>query len=381
MTAPVIIIGTGLAGYQVAREFRKLNKDCPLTIITSDAGNFYPKPQISTALTKDKTPEALITASAKTMAEELHATIMTDTMVSAINANDKTITVKDQNLSYTKLVLAVGADIIKAPLKGDAIEDVISINNIYHYQNFKQALTNKKRVAILGAGLIGSEFANDLSNVDLDVHVIAPAKTPLDLLLPEEIGKILQNELEKNGVVFHLGSIANTVNKKGDKYTLELSDNTTLEADLILSAIGLVPHTDLAKTSGLKINRGVIVNEFLETSNSDIYAIGDCAEVLGHVLPYIAPILTCAKSLAKTLNGEKTAVKYSAMPVVVKTPAHPIVVCPPPKDAAGKWQIETVENSTKALFFNPENQLIGFVLTNKAVKNRALLVKDLPALF
>jgi rubredoxin-NAD+ reductase len=99
------------------------------------------------------------------------------------------------------------------------------------------------------------------------------------------------------------------------------------------------------------------------------------------VLPYIAPLLSCSRALAKTLAGTKTAVEYPAMPVVVKTPAHPIIVCPPPRFVPGEWKISNDENNYRALFYNTQNQLLGFVLTNAAVKERAALVKQLPPLF
>lgn len=381
MSLPIVIIGTGLAGYQLAREFRKIDQTTPLTIITADEGHYYPKPQLSTALTSGKTSTTLITATAQAMAEQLQATILTQTRVVAIDPIKKAVLFKNETCFYQKLILACGADVIRVDIPGNAAEDILSINHLYHYAEFQTLIQNKKNIAILGAGLIGCEFANDLSNADYSVHVIAPAKAPLDLLLPDEVGKLLQTALEENGVQFHFNCVAESVTKLNHGYELKLSSGETLTVDFILSAIGLKPHIDLAKTAGIQTNRGVLVNRFLETSIADIYALGDCAEVEGHVLPYIAPILNCARALAKTLTNDQTAVDYPAMPVVVKTPAHPIVVCPPPKGMEGKWQIENQGNGTRALFYNTKQELYGFILTNAAVKERAILVKQLPSLF
>lgn len=378
---PIIIIGAGLAGYQVAREFRKIDTTSPLTLITSDDGRFYPKPQLSTVFTTGKSIDMLVTATADEMASQLHATIFTHSHVTAIDPVNKTVFINNESLHYRKLILACGADVIIPPLKGDGAKDVLSINHLYHYTMFHEMIRDKKNIAILGAGLIGCEFANDLSNAKYKVHVIAPATAPLDLLIPEKIGKLLQQALENNGVQFHLPSTATHVNKLENGYNLELSNGNELEVDFVLSAIGLRPHILLATTANIKINRGILVNRYLETSVPDIYALGDCAEVEGHILPYIAPILNCARALAKTLAGEHTAVEYPAMPVVVKTPAHPIAVCPPPKNMDGTWQIETNNNNTRALFYNTTQQLFGFVLTNEAVKDRMSLAKQVPALF
>jgi rubredoxin-NAD+ reductase len=378
---PIIIIGTGLAGYQVAREFRKIDQTTPLTLITSDDGRYYPKPQLSTALTSGKSLDMLVTATADSMACQLNATIFTHSFVSSIDPTKKIIFLNDESMHYHKLVLACGADVIKPPLQGDGVEDVLSINHLYHYSAFHELIQNKKTIAILGAGLIGCEFANDLSNARYQVHMIAPASAPLDLLIPEKIGHLLQKALEENGVQFHLPCTVIEVSKLEKGYNLELSNGNELEVDFVLSAIGLRPHILLATSAHIKTNRGILVNRYLETSQLDIYALGDCAEVEGHVLPYIAPILNCAKALAKTLCFERTPVTYPAMPIIVKTPAHPIAVCPPPKNVEGTWQIETNEQSTKALFYNNDNQLLGFVLTNDAVKERTYLAKQLPSLF
>jgi rubredoxin-NAD+ reductase len=378
---PIIIIGAGLAGYQVAREFRKIDPTSPLTLITADDGRYYPKPQLSTVFTTGKSLDMLVTGTADSMASQLNATIFTHSHVSAIDPLTKTLFIHDESIHYRKLILACGADVMKPPLKGDGISEVLSINHIYHYATFQELIRNKKNIAILGAGLIGCEFANDLSNAKYNVHVIAPATAPLDLLIPEKIGKLLQAALEENGVQFHLPATVTYINKLEQGYNLELSNGNELEVDFVLSAIGLKPHILLATTANIKINRGILVNRYLETSVPDIYALGDCAEVEGHILPYIAPILNCSRALAKTLAGQRTAVEYPAMPVIVKTPAHPIAVCPPPKNMEGQWQIETDNNNTKALFYNTKQELYGFVLTNDAVKERMSLAKQLPALF
>jgi len=192
MQNPIIIIGAGLAGYQLAREFRKLDQTTPLTIVTADDGKYYSKPLLSTALTSGKTADMLPTATAEMMAQQLNATILTHHSVSAIDPVAKTITTQDNNIkkiSYSKLILACGADVIKPPIEGNAAKNILSINHLYHYAEFRDLLNNKKRIVIFGAGLIGSEFANDLSNAGYEVHVLLlqhnhPAHKYLQRLFP-----------------------------------------------------------------------------------------------------------------------------------------------------------------------------------------------------
>lgn len=378
---PIVIIGTGLSGYQLAREFRKVNQGTALMLITEDDGRFYSKPLLSTALTNKKNFDTLTTSDANTMASQLNATILSHTIVASIHPEEKFLIANQQKIFYDKLVLACGATVVKPAISGDAAEDVLSVNHLYHYRDFQAYIQNKKRIAILGAGLIGSEFANDLTNVGFEVDVIALGKFPLDLLVPESIGKILQDALEKNGVHFHFECTLQSINKKDTHYVLQLSNGKTIETDFVLSAIGLKPNITLAQTANVQTNRGILVNRFLETSIENIYALGDCAEVEGHVLPYITPLLNAGRALAKTLSGERTAVDYPAMPVTVKTPAHPIVVCPPPKNISGTWQVTVTDNNARALFMNEQNELYGFVLTNAACKERMELVKKIPPLF
>ncbi len=377
----IIIIGAGLAGYQFAREFRKLDSDTPLTIITSDEGKYYPKPQLSTALTQKKTADSLITSTAETMAIQLNAIIQTQTHATAIDPVQKIIRINDKELPYNKLILACGAEVINPQLSGNAASAIMSINHLYHYAQFEKLIKNKKHITILGTGLIGCEFANDLSNAGYEVHLIAPDITPLQRFVPQQVGQILQNDLEKLGIRFHLQCVAKEINALEKGYRLQLSNGTHIDTDFVLSAIGLKPQVSLAKTAPLSINQGILVNRYLETSINDIYALGDCAEVEGHVLPFITPLLNCSRALAKTVTGQRTAVDYPSMPITVKTPIHPLVICPPPAGIEGSWKITNDNNTLRALFYNTQHQLYGFILTNEAVKERATWTKQIPPLW
>jgi len=159
---------------------------------------------------------------------------------------------------------------------------------------------------------------------------------------------------------------------------LQLSGGEQLETDLVLSAVGLAPNLDLARAAGLAVNRGIVVDRQLATSVADIYALGDCAEVDGLWLPYVMPIMNAARTLAKILVGESTALVYPPMPVVVKTPDFPLVVCPPTPGARGRWQIEQDEEGLRALYSDTDDSLFGFVLTENKIKEKQGLTKQLP---
>ncbi|MDX1588671.1 MAG: FAD-dependent oxidoreductase [Oleiphilaceae bacterium] len=377
---PVVIVGTGLSGYSLAREFRKLDKETPLLLVTADDGASYSKPMLSTGFTKEKTADELAMASADKMAEQLNLQVRTFTRITAIEPDDHCIRVGNEVIAYHKLVLAWGADVIRLNLEGDGTDRVYSINDLMDYRRFRQALEGHRHVAILGAGLIGCEFANDLRNGGFEVDVIAPSEGVLPGLLPDPAAAALRRGLSEAGVRFHLERAATRVDKSGEGVRLTLDDGSELSADIAISAVGLRPRTELARQAGLSVNRGICADRLLQTSAADIYALGDCAEVEGHVLPYVLPLMACARALAKTLSGEPTPVSYGSMPVMVKTPSCPTSVCPPAADARGEWQVEEEGNSVRALFKGPDDQLLGFAVTGDFVQEKQSLAKEAPAI-
>jgi len=377
---PVVIIGSGLAGYTVAREFRKLDTETPVIILSQDHGGFYSKPMLSNAFAQKKTADSLLMKDAAKMATEIKIEVRANAKVSAIDPQHKQLTVNDGVVSYSKLVLALGADPIRLPLQGNGADAVLSVNDLDDYRRFREAVDGKKDIAILGAGLIGCEFANDLVGSGYKVHVIDLAPQLLGRLLPPESATFMQRKLEGEGVVFHLGTTTQKIERLGAQYKLTLANGENIVADVVLSAVGLRPRTALAASAGIKINRGIVVNGFLQTNFEDIYALGDCAEVEGRVLPFVMPIMHAARALAPILTGNPTPVHYPAMPVAVKTPACPTVVCPPDMGAEGEWSVEGGVDGIKAVFHHANGQLLGFALMGAAMSEKAALTQQLPSL-
>jgi rubredoxin-NAD+ reductase len=380
VTAPITIIGTGLAGYNLARELRKQDADVAIRIVTSDAGDFYSKPMLSNGLAGNKTAAQLAMKPAAKMADELRAEVLTGVRVTSIDVHTHQLETSNGRFEYSKLVLAVGADPFTPPMSGDAVGKVICVNDLSDYARFRQLLEGKRRVILLGAGLIGCEFANDLASQGVEVDAVDMAAWPLSRLLPEAAGRHLQAALSALGIRFHLGTSTESVDAVGDGYRVRLANGEVIEAELVLSAIGLRPRTSLAAAAGLATNRGIVVDRLLQTSATDIYALGDCAEVDGHVLPFVLPIMQAVRVLAPTLLGKPTPVSYPAMPVVVKTPCCPAVVSPPPAGAAGAWQIEAGPEGLKALFMGADEQMLGMVLLGTATSERQALAPKLPAI-
>ena len=389
---PVVIVGSGMAGYTLAREFRKLSTEQELVMICADDAVNYAKPTLSNALVGKKAPDQIGLGDAEKMATQLNMRIEKETWVKSIDAEKHQLTLeKDGETSiqaYSKLILAVGANPIRLAIAGDGSDDIHVVNSLIDYRAFRESLDNcatgdcaDKRVVILGAGLIGCEFANDLQNKGHQVTVIDLVAQPLGRLLPSHVANAFKQNLEESGIKFALDTTVEKVSKADRGYVISLANGQSLAADVVLSAIGLQPNLNLAQTANIATSRGVITNTLLETNQADIYAIGDCAEVNGSLLPYVMPLMQQARALAKTLSGQTTNVHYPAMPVAVKTPAAPLTVLPAPVDVEVTWENEEFDDGMLSKATDTEGTLRGFVLLGAtAGKQRLALTKLVPDL-
>lgn len=375
---PLIIIGAGLAGWTVAREFRKLDTTTAVLMITADSGDFYAKPSLSNAFAQRRAPTQLVSTEAAKMAAAQNVTLLPHTRVAAIDAQAQSVRTDAGEHRYSQLVLATGAQPIRVPLAGDGADHVLSVNSLsdftaLHTRLITQNNAEPKRVMIMGAGLIGCEFANDLAGAGLAVSVADPADRPMAALLPPEASAQLKAALSGLGVDWHLGGTVAAVNKAnegdGPAFEVTLSNGHTLRADVVLSAIGLRADLALAQAAGLACERGVVVDDHLQTSASHVYALGDAVQYAGgRVMPYVMPIMNAAKALARTLTGSPTPVVFPLMPVAIKTPALPLVVASPRPGTQGQWQAV----DTGVWHFLDEGHAVrGFALAGSATSRRA----------
>ena len=399
---PLILIGAGLAGWTTVREFRKLDITTPIVLVTADSGDFYAKPSLSNAFAQKRTPDQLVSTPAAKMVETLNVTLMAQTQVLALDTAAKTITVhtpatahapaSSATLVYSQLVLATGAQPIRVPLAGNAAAQVQSVNSLEDFSSFHSVLkahgtcggsseNESKTVVIMGAGLIGCEFANDLVQAGHQVHVVDPMARPLAALLPAAAGEQVQAALCAVGVQWHLGATVQSVvmASPGAPLCITLSDGNRLQAHAVLSAIGLGANTALASAAGIACERGIVVDHHLQTSASAVFALGDCAQYASanrRTLPYVMPIMNAARALAATLTGNATALVFPLMPVTVKTPALPTVVASPTPGAPGGWVAEeALESGGAWRFLDSSNTQMGFVLTGKQTARRMEFAK------
>jgi rubredoxin-NAD+ reductase len=381
---PVVIVGSGLAGYSLAKELRQLDAAIPIIVITSDGGEVYTKPMLSNAFARHHQADDMVQMEAADQSEKLGIEIRTRTTVAEIDRGNSMLRLHgrngDEELQYERLVLAVGADPRIFPVEGAEKVDISTVNDLDDYRSWRYKIKRGDRILLIGAGLIGCEFANDLADAGFEVAIVDPAPWPLARLLPQEIGRMLTSALEKSGCSLHLGQKVDRYTTTESAFTAHLDDGTTLVFDHALSAVGLTPRTALAKAAGLEVEQGILIDRMLRTSDPRIYALGDCAQSAAGVLPFIAPLLAEARTLAAILSGEERELQFPAMPVVVKTPALPLVLFPPQPGAQGEWRVEMDDQGASALFIAEDGSELGFALAGNKTDMQQSLIKSIPAL-
>ncbi|GAA0629635.1 NAD(P)/FAD-dependent oxidoreductase [Halomonas beimenensis] len=384
MTAPLTIIGSGMAGLGLVRQVRALQPERPITLITADGGEDYSKPLLSTGFAKRLPPERLAARDALEVAETLRVVMRTHTRVDGIDPVARTLAIGAERLPYGELVLATGA-VPEPPFAiPEAVADrVHTINDLDDYRTFHGALAalgRPARVAIVGIGLVGCEFANDLAAGGHRVELVAPEAAPLPRLLPEPLGRALGEAFVEAGIRLHTGRLVQELAAIGSRVGLALDDGTALEADLVLVATGLRPRSQLAESAGVAVGpAGIHTDRHLATSVPGIHALGDVACVDGLNAMYVQPLQAGAKALARTLAGTSTPVSYGPWPVLVKTPLLPVVSLPPtsPPD---RWRIEGEGRDLSALAEDQDGRLIGFALTGACVRRKVELARAAPPL-
>ena len=369
----IVVVGSGLAGFGVLRELRKLSPDAKLTMVTLEDGHFYSKPALSTALAKGKSAETLVTTPSEKVAAQLKIDARIGRQAEAIDPEGKVLLTTGGPIPYDALILATGALPIRPPIAGDAAHRAIAINQLEHYGRFRKELTDGARVLIIGSGLVGTEFANDLVTTGFKPVVVDMMALPLAQLVPPAIGEKVRDALERAGVEWRLGRkiVALKYKDGAQGYVATLDDGAEIEADIVLSAVGLRPNVALAAEAGLEIGAGVKVNECGQTSDPHIFAIGDCAEYQHGLSAYVTPIMAAARAIAPSALGTPTEIRFPPLSVQVKTTLLPINLLPPTRAAGGAWRrIEDDAKGSKYIYVDAAEIVRGYALTQDKCEQR-----------
>ncbi len=270
----VVIVGAGAAGSAAAEMLRRTGYREKITIVDADQGSPYDRPNLSKDYLAGNAPEEWIPLRPDGFYAE-HKIDIVRGRATNVDTKARRVEIEGREpLSYDALLLATGAEPIRLKVPGDDLPHVHFLRSLNDSRSIVDASKTAKRAVVLGASFIGLEVAASLRARNIDVHVAAPEKLPLSRVLGDHLGEFIKSLHEEKGVVFHLGRSAKSV----DKDAVVLDDGTRVPADLVVFGVGVRPRLDLAERAGLTVDKGVVVNEHLETSAPGVYAAGDIAK-------------------------------------------------------------------------------------------------------
>jgi len=372
----IVIIGSGFAAQQLVRSLRRLDGTCPIRLLTADSGDDYNKPDLSHVVSQGRSAGAMTRQSGAEFAEQQRISLVPHCQVERIDRAARAVITSSGEFAYGQLVLATGASASCPPIPGR--EQLITLNSQREYAAAEAKLAVAKRLLVLGAGLIGTELAMDLATAGREVLLVDQAHSPLASLMPAAVSQPLLQALRAQGVNLRMGCSVTALTPGTCGLQVVLGDGTRCEVDAAISAIGLTPNTALAAEAGLAVDRGIAVSSLQQSSDPHIFALGDCAEVDGHLRSYLQPILLGANALAKTLLGQPTALALPNMLVKVKTPLFPLQLAGQTRGEDLNWQSEWNSRGLLARAFDNAGQLCGFVVGGEQMKSAFALLRELP---
>lgn len=277
--ASILILGAGAAGHAAAEQLRRQGYRGSVTLLDSDHDEPYDKPNLSKDYLAGNAPEEWIPLRPKSFFEEQDIEFVTGRSVQALDSAAKTVTLDDGTVrGYDRLLIATGAGPVQLPMPVDSNAPVHYLRTLVDSRAIIAAAGRGKRTVVIGASFIGLEVAASLRAREVDVVVVAPEPIPLERVMGKALGEFVRAVHAEHGVRFYLGS-------KVERVALDavlLADGTRLAADLIVAGIGVRPRDELARSAGLDVDDGILVDEHLQTSARDVYAAGDVARFPDH---------------------------------------------------------------------------------------------------
>ncbi|HZG18226.1 MAG TPA: nitrite reductase large subunit NirB [Candidatus Bathyarchaeia archaeon] len=303
----LVLIGNGMAGINTIEQLLTYTQDYDITVFGNEPYPNYNRIQLSYVLEGSKSIDEIILNRREWYAENV-ITLFTDTTVTRIDIErQRVITANGMEAPYDKVIIATGSKPFILPIPGAQRKGVVGFRDIRDCEQMMAAAKTVKQAAIIGGGLLGLEAAKGLVSLGMEVTVVHLTDTLMEKQLDPTAGAMLQKELESQGIRFLLNT--RTVELYGEEHVegLRFSDGSELAAQLVVMAAGIRPNIEVATASGLKVNRGILVDDYLQTSAPNVYAIGECVEHRGECYGLVAPLFEQGVVLAKKLAGVETA--------------------------------------------------------------------------
>ncbi|SEN69650.1 nitrite reductase large subunit NirB [Lihuaxuella thermophila] len=317
----LVLIGNGMAGVRAIEEILKLAPEAfDITIFGSEPHPNYNRILLSKVLQGDTSIDD-ITIHDWNWYKENHIRLFAGETVVRIDPEQQVVmTDRNRRVEYDACIIATGSLPFMLPLPGADKEGVTAFRNIQDCQRIIETSKNYKKAVVIGGGLLGLEAARGLLNLGMQVDVVHLFPYLMERQLDPTAGKLLQRELEKQGMNFLLKKQTEAIIGRKRVKGLRFKDGSKTEADLVVMAVGIRPNVALAKESGIEVNRGIVVNDYMQTNIPNIYAVGECAEHRGTVYGLVAPLYEQAKELAKKIcgidsNGYQGSILYSQLKV------------------------------------------------------------------
>jgi len=319
MKERLVVVGNGMAGIRTVEEIIKRAPNAfDITVFGAEPRVNYNRIMLSPVLAGESTFDEIILNDQDWYAEN-NVTLHAGDEVAAIDRGARTVIgVSGQSVTYDKLLIATGSTPFIIPVPGSNLDGVIGFRDLDDVDTMVEASKTYKNAVVIGGGLLGLEAANGLKNRGMNVTVIHLVGTLMERQLDEAAGFLLKRELESRGIKVLTG--ANTKELYGEDRVegVRLESGHDLPADLVVMAVGIRPNTDLAKQAGLAVERGVVVSDSLQTSDPNIYAVGECVEHRGNTYGLVAPLFDMGKVLADNITNTDTDATYEGSVVSTK---------------------------------------------------------------
>ncbi len=307
MKEKLVVIGNGMSGLRTIEDLLEIDKNrYEITIYGEEPHVNYNRIMLSYILSQEKTFEDTI-INHQSWYEQNNITLHKGDKVVSINKEDKTIKSESgKTESYDKLLIATGSTAFIPKTKGSDLENVIAFRTKTDVDAIISTIRKEKIAVVVGGGLLGLEAAYGIAKHGIKTILVHRSGSILSQQLDSTGGKLLQKNLESYGIEFKLNTTIKEISGDGIVEKVEFTDGVCVESNLVVFATGIIPNTTLALNASLNCNKGIVVDDFLKTSDDSIFAIGECVEHNGNTYGLVAPLYEQAKVLAKVLAGKST---------------------------------------------------------------------------